>query len=79
MNWLTRDDLLDKFAYVRRHRCCDEAGYYLIPPHPATDNIMIGPGQWIRLVENENWVLELDGAVVVVVFCPWCGEKLEEK
>lgn len=58
-----------------RHLCCDDAGYYLFPPRKS--------GKWgnMTFFSIDTWHIDLGdgGPLLIVQFCPFCGEKLEAK
>ena len=55
-----------------KHECCDEAQFYLVPPHAGTGNwVKIGRP---RINPAAFWYLAPPG--VDVSHCPWCGERL---
>lgn len=75
----TKTDLLDAFAFVARHVCCELAGRLLVPPHPSTKAYRLGPeGGSVSLRRRVPYWHIVHAGLVEILFCPFCGERLEQ-
>lgn len=72
---MDREELIQSLYIYPKHKCCDEAEYYLDPPHDGCDMTSLDGGGQISIKASTEWHIGNDD-YIAIKYCPWCGIKL---
>jgi len=75
---MTDTEILKSLYIEPEHKCCDNAEFYLVPPHNGCKDVKSGYGT-ISIKANDNWTISMDGNELIIYICPWCGKILKRK